>query len=262
MTIANLEPPIILVIRHQEQKSCFFFVDPGQPGSTHLTHDPITWPSRWPDRVSKLCLILSHTPSSTYTVLVFVLSLKRESNGGGSSSVPHHHMDRLKSVFFIFFVIFLSIYLLLVYFYLYYQNYTNLLNPLKLMSRSWFFPSLRTLMKRWSALRSYVSRKDKCNCLLLPWKFRRCILRTKTHGFWRPTIFCLNYYFQYPGFSPAIRILGLTGRLLRFYCSGRARVHQDERLWERLSSRYMNKSLKTLVELHVSDPISCSDAVC
>jgi hypothetical protein len=29
----------------------FFF---GQPGSTHMTRDPITWPDRWPDRVSKL----------------------------------------------------------------------------------------------------------------------------------------------------------------------------------------------------------------
>jgi hypothetical protein len=26
----------------------------GWPGSTHLTRDPITWPGRWPSRVSKL----------------------------------------------------------------------------------------------------------------------------------------------------------------------------------------------------------------
>jgi hypothetical protein len=35
--------------------SVFFWVDPGQPGSTHLTRDPITWPDRWPGWVSKLC---------------------------------------------------------------------------------------------------------------------------------------------------------------------------------------------------------------
>jgi hypothetical protein len=35
--------------------SVFFWVDPGQPGSTHLTRDPITWPGRWPGWVSKLC---------------------------------------------------------------------------------------------------------------------------------------------------------------------------------------------------------------
>jgi hypothetical protein len=33
----------------------FFFVDPGQPGSTHLTHDLIIRPGRQSDRVSKLC---------------------------------------------------------------------------------------------------------------------------------------------------------------------------------------------------------------
>jgi hypothetical protein len=33
----------------------FFWVGPGQPGSTHLTRDPITWPGRWPGWVSKLC---------------------------------------------------------------------------------------------------------------------------------------------------------------------------------------------------------------
>ena len=32
----------------------FFWVDQGQPGSTHLTRDPITWPGRWLGRVSKL----------------------------------------------------------------------------------------------------------------------------------------------------------------------------------------------------------------
>ena len=32
----------------------FFWVDQGQPGSTHLTRNPITWPGQWPGRVSKL----------------------------------------------------------------------------------------------------------------------------------------------------------------------------------------------------------------
>jgi hypothetical protein len=31
--------------------SLFFL---GQPGSIHLTRDPITWPGWWPDQVSKL----------------------------------------------------------------------------------------------------------------------------------------------------------------------------------------------------------------
>jgi len=34
----------------------FFWVDPGQTGSTHLTRDPITGPGRWPGRVLKLWL--------------------------------------------------------------------------------------------------------------------------------------------------------------------------------------------------------------
>jgi len=34
----------------------FFWVDPGQPGSIHLTRDPIIRPDRPPSQVSKLCL--------------------------------------------------------------------------------------------------------------------------------------------------------------------------------------------------------------
>jgi len=34
----------------------FFFVDPGQSGSTHLTRNPIIRPGRPPDWISKLCL--------------------------------------------------------------------------------------------------------------------------------------------------------------------------------------------------------------
>ena len=56
---------------------------------------------------------------------------------------------------------------------------------------------------------SYMSRKDKCNWLPLPWKFRRRILAPNRHGFWCQ---CWVLYFAYiiiftcPDFCPALRI--------------------------------------------------------
>ena len=57
------------VFRSERKTYFFFWVDPGQTGSTHLTRDPIIGPGRWPGRVLKLCIKLSFNSAKLISIV-------------------------------------------------------------------------------------------------------------------------------------------------------------------------------------------------